>query len=189
MDTDTPITDLLDAWAEGDHAALDALMAVVYTELQASAKRALGKERRDHTLEPTALVNEVYLRLLRLKKVSWEGRGTFFAFAARLMRNILVEHARALGARKRGGHERRITLTRANLIVQAPTIDLLVLDEALSRLEKVDPSLVKLIELRFFAGLTEDETAEVLRSNRTAVQREWAVGKRLLVKLLEEGSP
>lgn len=188
MDTDTPITDLLNAWAEGNHAALDDLMPLVYTELRRAAERAMSHERPDHTLEPTALVNEVYLRLFQLKQVSWESRRAFFGFAARLMRNILVEYARSNRSQKRGGALKSVTLTKADLIVEAPTIDLLALDEALKRLEEVDPGLVRLIDLRFFGGLSEEEAAKELGSNRTAVQRDWAVGKRLLIKLLEEGS-
>ena len=184
MDTDTPITDLLGAWADGDRDALDELMGVVYAELWESARRAMAGERATHTLEPTALVNEVYLRLLRLKRISWESRSPFFAFAARLMRRILVEHARAVGAKKRGGEAARIALCHAELPGDAPVLDPLILDEALEELEAVDPRLVRIIELRFFTGLTEEETATVLGIGRATVQREWAVAKRLLTKLL-----
>lgn len=185
MNPDWPITDLLEQWAEGDKAALDELMALVYTELRESARRVMARERPTHTLDPTALVNEVYLRLLRLKKVSWEGRGAFFGFAVRLMRRILVEHARAVGAQKRGGTADRIGLERANLIVPEPTIDILILNEALEKLEAVDPQLVRLLELRFFGGFSEDETAGALNISRSSVQREWIVAKRLLIHLLE----
>jgi len=189
MDANLPITDLLDAWSEGDRAALDELMELVYTELRAGAKRAMARERHAHTLEPTALVNEVYLRLLRLKKVSWEGRNSFFGFAVRLMRRILVEHARAVGAEKRGGNAERVSLEHAELIVENPTIDALILDEALARLEAVDPRLVRIIELRFFGGFSEEETAEALHISRSSVQREWAVAKRLLAHLLDGEEP
>jgi RNA polymerase sigma factor (TIGR02999 family) len=189
MDANAPITDLLDAWSEGDREALDELMELVYTELRAGAKRAMARERQAHTLEPTALVNEVYLRLLQLKKVSWEGRSAFFGFAVRLMRRILVEHARAVGAEKRGGRAERVSLERAELIAKEPTIDVLILDEALAKLEAVDPRLVRIVELRFFGGFSEDETAEALQISRSSVQREWAVAKRLLAHLLDGEGP
>ncbi len=184
MDEHTPITDLLGACADGDREALDELKKVVYAELCERARRAMARERATHTLEPTALVNEVYLRLLRLKQVSWESRSPFFAFAARLMRRILVEHARAVGAQKRGGESTRIALCHAEMLVEAPVLDTLILDEALEKLEAVDPRLVRIIELRFFTGLTEEETATTLGIGRATVQREWAVAKRLLAPLL-----
>jgi RNA polymerase sigma-70 factor (ECF subfamily) len=186
MERDKPITDLLGAWAEGDREALGALMDLVYNELRVSARKAMAGEREDHTLQPTALVNEVYLRLLGLKRVSWEGRGPFFAFAARLMRRILVEHARAVGAEKRGGKLVHVTLESANLPAPSPTIDPLILEDALAKIEAVDERLVRIIELRFFTGLSEAETALALRVSRSSVQREWAVAKRLLAELLKD---
>jgi len=186
MERDRPITDLLGAWAEGDREALGALMEVVYTELQASARRAMAGERENHTLQPTALVNEVYLRLERMKRVSWENRTPFFAFAARLMRRILVEHARAVGADKRGGKLVHVTLESANLPAPTPTIDSLALEDALTKIEAVDQRLGQIIELRFYAGLNETETASVLGVSRSSVQREWATGKRLLAELLKD---
>jgi RNA polymerase sigma factor (TIGR02999 family) len=174
MDTNKPITDVLGAWSEGDRTALGELMELVYTELHAAAERAMARERATHTLQPTALVNEVYLRLENLKKVSWEGRG----------RQILVEHARANKAKKRGGQAERVVLESVPLLAEAPAIDPLVLEDALQKIETVDPRLVRIIELRFFAGLTENETAEALGVGRATVQREWAVGKRLLAELL-----
>jgi len=185
MNDDALITDFLDAWSQGDRAALDELMAVVYTELHESARQAMARERPTHTLDPTALVNEVYLRLVRLKKMSWDNRRPFFAFAARLMRHILVEHARALGAEKRPHEANRVSLEIAELAMQGPAIDPLMLDEALQDMETVDPQMVRLIELRFFTGLTEAETAATLGVSRSSVQREWAVAKRLLIKLLD----
>lgn len=187
MDADTPITSLLGAWAEGDREALGELMELVYRELQIAARQAMAGERPTHTLEPTALVNEVYLRLMRLKKVAWESRGPFFAFAARLMRRILVEHARAVRAQKRGGKLPHVSLESAELPALAPTIDPLVLEDALAKIEAVDERLVRIIELRFFTGLSEEETAAALGVSRSSVQREWAVGKRLLAELLKGG--
>jgi RNA polymerase sigma factor (TIGR02999 family) len=186
---DEPITDLLDAWAEGDREALDELMQLVYSDLRASARLAMARERKDHTLEPTALVNEVFLRLVHLKKVSWESRLPFFAFAARLMRRILVEHARASKAKKRGGTETMVTLEPGLLPVEAKVLDILILDEALKRIEAVDPRMLRMIELRFFIGLSEEEIAEVLRTSRSSIQRDWAVAKRFLIQLLDGLQP
>lgn len=184
MDADTPVTDLLDRWAEEGKEALDDLMEVVYTVLRESAGREMARERPDHTLDPTALVNEVYLRLLRLKKVSWEGRGAFYAYAVRLMRRILVEHARAVGAQKRGGDVRRVSLKSSEFQREDQTIDVLILDDALARVEAVDPRLVQVVELRFFGGFSEEEIAEALDTSRSSVQRDWAVARRLLSHLL-----
>lgn len=184
MANDASITDLLGAWSEGDSKALDQLMDIVYPELYQSARQAMARERASHTLQPTALINEVYLRLRKLERVSWESRIPFFAFAARLMRRILVEHARATGAKKRGGDADRVSLESPELLVEAPTIDILALGEALERLEAADPRLVQVVELRIFAGMTEEETAEALKVARSTVQREWAVAKRVLAELL-----
>ncbi|HEY3572060.1 MAG TPA: ECF-type sigma factor [Thermoanaerobaculia bacterium] len=184
MDTEKPVTDLLSAWASGDRAALDEVMALVYTELYRAARRAMAREDRSHTLDPTALVNEVYLRLVPLRSSSWEARGAFFAFAARLMRNILVEHARANDAEKRGGKAERVSLTHPELRAEAPDVDLLDLHNALLELETIDPAMVKLIDLRFFTGATEEETAAALGISRATVQRDWAFAKRFLADRL-----
>lgn len=185
MDAHASITDLLDAWADGDSEALNKLMPAVYTELQRKARRVMAGERPEHTLDPTALVHEVYLGLSRLKKVSWEGRGKFFAYVAVQMRHILAEHARALQARKRGGEAERVTLAESSLWAEAPPVDFLDLDAALRELETVDPALVRMIELRFFAGLSEEETAESLGRSRSWVYREWKVAKRFLADKLQ----
>jgi RNA polymerase sigma-70 factor, ECF subfamily len=184
MIEDAPVTELLKAWGAGDEGALDALMEAVYPELREGARQMMARERLSHTLQPTALVNEVYLRLLKLKQVSWESRVPFFAFAARLMRRILVEHARAVGAQKRGGEANRLSLDAVELAVEEPLIDILALEEALEKLEKVDPRLVRLIELRFFTGLSESETAEALGISRSSAQRDWILAKRVLAELL-----
>lgn len=185
MDNDTPVTDLLGEWSGGDRQALDDLMTLVYGELKEQCRRAMARERASHTLEPTALLNEVYLRLVGLKRSEWENRTAFFAFAVRLMRRILVEHAREVGAQKRGGQAQRVDLDFDVLPVSSGSVDVLDLDQLLSALEEHDPFLVKLIELRFFAGMTEREMAEALSVSRSKVQREWRVGKRLLARALE----
>jgi RNA polymerase sigma factor (TIGR02999 family) len=184
MESEKPVTDRLAAWAAGDRAALDEVMLLVYTELYQAARRAMSRERPSPILDPTSLVQEVYLRLVPLKPVSWEGRGPFFALAARLMRNILVEHARAAGSQKRGGGAERVTLAHPELQVGPPNVDLLDLHNALLELEALDPTMVKIIDLRFFTGATEDETAEALGMSRSGVQREWALAKRFLADRL-----
>lgn len=185
MDTPPSITDLLDAWADGDLEALNELTRVVYTKLREKARQAMAGERPTHTLTPTALVHEVYLELHRLKNVSFEGRGKFFAYVGVQMRTILREHARTLQAKKRGGEFERVTLAESSLWAEAPLVDFLDLDDALRELEEVDPLLVRMVELRFFAGLTEDETAEALGRSRSWVYREWKVAKRFLADKLQ----
>jgi RNA polymerase sigma factor (TIGR02999 family) len=185
MADDSPVTEFLHAWSDGDPQALEDLIALVYTELREMSRQAMRGERQSHTLNPTALVHEVYMRLAHLKRVSWESRVPFFAFAARLMRRVLVEHARAVKALKRGGLDERVDLELDEL-PDKRIIDTLHLDDMLSRLQEHDPFLVQIIELRFFSGLNEVETAEALGVSRTKVQREWRVGKRLLEALLGE---
>jgi RNA polymerase sigma-70 factor (ECF subfamily) len=184
MKDEKPITALLAAWAAGDRDALDDLMALVYTELQRIARRAMAGERASHTLDPTALVHEVYKRLVEVKSESWEGRAPFFAFSARLMRYVLVEHARSGGAKKRGGEMERVTLSHAEGQAGAPDVDLIDLHNALLELEARDPVMVKIIDMRFFAGSTEEEIATALDMSRSSVQREWALAKRFLADRL-----
>jgi RNA polymerase sigma factor (TIGR02999 family) len=179
MHDDSPITEYLHAWGDGDPAALEDLMALVYTELREQSRRFLRAERHVQTLNPTALVNEVYMRLVNLRKVSWDNRKPFFSFAATLMRRVIVEHARATRADKRGGFMQRVELDH-NYPAEMKRVDILELELVLADLEKTDPFLSKLIELRFFTGLTEEETAEVLGTNRTHIQEQWRIGKRLL---------
>lgn len=187
MPDDSPITEYLHAWSDGDPKALEDLMTLVYTELREMSQRALRRERRSHTLNPTALVNEVYLRLANLKQVSWENRKPFFGFAARLMRRVLVEHARAVNALKRGGADEQIDIELDDIPDTRETIAVLDLEDLLSRLQESDPLLVQIIELRFFSGLKEDEVAEVIGVSRSTVQREWRAGRLLLAKLLRGG--
>lgn len=184
MTKESPVTDYLHAWNDGEPKALEDLMALVYTELRAMSRNAMRADRETPTLNPTALVHEVYMRLASLKRVSWENRKPFFAFAARLMRRVLVEHARASKALKRGGDGKRVDLELAELPDGRHTIDALELDDILSRLEAKDPFLGQLIELRFFSGLTEDEAAEALGVPKVRVQREWRAGRRLLANML-----
>lgn len=186
MTEDRPITELLNAWQAGDGAALDRLVEFVYPELAESAQRAMRRERDSHTLEPTALVNEVYLRLQKTKGLSWEGREQFFTFAAGLMRRLLIEYARARRAQKRGGDTTRVSLEGVDFPVEERAIDPLVLEEALNALEEVDPRLVRVVELRVFAGFKEAEIAKALGLGRATVQRDWALAKRVLAKFLSD---
>jgi len=189
MRDDSPVTGYLRAWSEGDPEALEELIGLVYTELQAISRRLLRGERKDHTLNPTALVHEAYMRLARLKKVSWENRKPFFAFSAHLMRRILVDHARAAKSKGRAGWKERVDLDLVDLPEDQRLVDVLHLEDVLERLQARDPLLAQIIELRFFSGLNEVDTAEVLGLNRTRIQREWRVGRRLLAKLLRGEEP
>jgi RNA polymerase sigma factor (TIGR02999 family) len=181
---DSPVTEFLHAWSEGSAQALDDLVALVYTDLREMSRRALQGEQQLPTLSPTVIVNEVYMRLAHLKHVSWENRKPFFSFAAKLMRHVIVDYARAMRAGRRGRGQDRVDLDAAGLIVEQKSIEVLALEDALVRLERHDPFLVKLIEHKVFAGFTEDEMAEVLGVPKIRVQREWRVAKRLLAEFL-----
>ncbi len=178
-DSPRDITTILSGWNRDSKLALDELMPLVSAELRRRASRLFASERRNHTLSPTGLVNEVYLRLVDRRKVGWEGRAHFFAFASRTMRRILVEHARQRAAEKRGGGARAITLT-ASLASAEPDLDLLDLDEALGRLFDLDPEQGRIVELRFFAGLSIKETAAVLEIGEATVVRRWASARAWL---------
>ena len=190
MDTPLPdqITTWLDGWREGDHDARDRLFAVVHPQLRQIASRFLRHERYDHTLEPNALVNELYVRLLGGAPVAFRDRAHFFAIAAQTMRRILIDYARARVAGKRGGQQQRVNLSAVdgwNPVAQNE--DILALDEALSTLERADPRAAKVVELRFFGGLLEDEVAEVLGVSAITVKRDWKVARAWLVSRLQSG--
>lgn len=187
MSGEHSITDLLNNWQAGDRAALDRLVEIVYPELHESARRAMNQERREHTLTPTALVNEVYLHLQKKRGLGLESRSDFFAFAASLMRRVLVDHARARKAKKRGEGE-LLSLEGIDVPEATPAIDILVLEEVLEKLEKADPRLARHIELRVFAGLKEKEIAQELGLGRATVQRDWQKAKLVLAKLLSDGT-
>lgn len=182
------VTGLLQAWGAGDDSALDALFPIVYGELRQRAGKVLGRERAGHTLQPTALVHEAYLRLVDQKRVRWEGRAQFFAIAARVMRRVLVDHARSRLAGKRGGGARHVTLIDARLDLDAASaagdagdaVDLLALDDALERLAAFDPRKARLVELRYFAGLSIPEAAEAIGVSQATVIRDWNVARRWL---------
>jgi len=173
------VTRLLLAWGEGDAAALDELTPLVYGELRRLAQSTFRSERSDHTLQGTDLVHETYLRLVEQNRVRWRNRTQFFAIAARLMRRILVDHARGRQAAKRGGG-RPPALDLAPHISAPLDVDILALDQALDRLAAFDLRQSRIVELRFFSGLTVDETAEVLTLSKATVKREWTVAKAWL---------
>jgi RNA polymerase sigma factor (TIGR02999 family) len=175
------VTQLLLEWGAGDRGALDRLLPVVFDELRRLAHAYLRRERAGHTLQPTALVNEAYLRLVDQQSVRWQNRAQFFGIAANLMRQILVDHARQRAAEKRGGaNQRRLSLTQAERIANRPEVDVLALHEAMERLAGFDPQQSRIVELKFFAGLTIEETAEVLNVSHATVEREWKLARAWL---------
>ena len=171
------VTRLLAALNEGDGEALPALLPLVYDELHGLATRYLRHERRALTLQPTVLVHEAYLRLVGQRAVHWQNRAHFFGIAAQAMRRILVDHARAHRALKRGGRREDVPLDEVMVSAPEQAVDVLLLDEALARLAAVDPRQARLVELRFFGGLTVEETAAVLDMSATTVKREWRVAR------------
>jgi len=185
------VTGLLAAWGAGDRAALDALLPLVYDELRRQARSALRGEGAGHTLQPTALVHEAYLRLADGRPGPWRSRGEFFGIAARCMRQVLVDAARTRQAAKRGGGAHAVTLGDADALAagaaggEVAGVDVLALDAALERLAALDPDQARLVELRYFAGLTIDDTAAALGVSPATVSREWSVARRWLRRALE----
>ncbi|MBZ5537061.1 MAG: sigma-70 family RNA polymerase sigma factor [Acidobacteriia bacterium] len=179
---------LLQAWRGGDEAALGTLMPLVYDELHRLAHRYMVHERAGHTLQTTALVNEAYLRLVDANRVDWQDRVHFFAICANLMRRILVDFARSRGYQKRGGNVKKVSLEESVLVSPEPGVDLVKLNDALNTLTGFDPRKAKVVELRFFGGLSEEEAAEVLKVSRDTVKRDWRLAKVwLLEELSDEG--
>ena len=174
------VTELLLNWRQGDQDAREQLIPLVYAELRRVARRYLRQERPDHTLQSGALVHEAYLRLLHEKTPQWENRAHFFGFAAQLMRHILVDHARSRNAAKRGAGVPRLALDEQIALPQSRNLDLLALDDALNRLAELDPQQSKLIELRFFGGLSIEETAVILNISPATVKREWTTARAWL---------
>src|SRR5687768_14917564 len=183
------VTALLRAWSAGDASAADPLLAVVYKELRRQATRYLARERADHTLRPTALVNETYLRLVQQRKVVWQDRAQFFGVAATVMRRLLVDYARQHHAIKRGAW-RTVSLDDGETVAltPAPDLDVLALNDALTELATLDPMRTRMIELRFFAGLTTDETAEALGVSSATVTRGWRLARAWLHHRLTHGA-
>ncbi len=179
--TDRPeagdVTLLLDQLSDGRPQALDALMPVVHGELRRQAARYLRKERVNHTLQPTALVNEAFMRLVDQRNIRWQNRAHFFGIASQAMRRILVDHARAHARVKRGGPKAQVTLDEGMLAGEQKSIDLLALDEALERLATLDERQARVVELRFFGGLSVEETGEVMNISPATIQREWSMAR------------
>ena len=185
MDTPLPnITELLVAWRNGDQGAINSLASLVYDELHRAAARCMAGERPGHILQTTALVNEAYLRLVEWKNVQWQNRAHFFAMAAQIMRRILVDDARSRLRAKRGGNALQVTLSEAAGIPAGRRADLLALDEALNTLESLDPRQARVVEMRFFAGLSLEETAEVLDVSVGTVRRDWSLAQAWLFREL-----
>lgn len=181
------VTDLLVAWSGGDPSALEELVPLVHGELRRLARRAMARERGGHTLQTSALVNEAYLRLVDLSRVRWQDRAHFFAMSARLMRRILVDHARSRASRKRGGGARKVSFDEALVVSKEREADLVALDDALHALASVDPRKSQVVELRFFGGLGVDEAAEALHVSPETVARDWRLAKVWLLRELGGG--
>lgn len=183
------VTALLLAWSQGDQTALEKLTPLVYQELRRLARGYMGHERAGHTLQTTALVHEAYLRLVDSSRVRWQNRAHFFAVSAQLMRRILVDFARARQYQKRGGEAVRVSLAEAFEVAEGQEADLVALDDALQSLAAVDPRKSRVVELRFFGGLSVEETAEVLQVSPDTVMRDWRLAKLWLLREISKGAP
>jgi RNA polymerase sigma factor (TIGR02999 family) len=182
------VTVLLRAWSDGNDAALEQLLPIVEAELRRLARIYMAKERRGHTLQTTALVNEAFVRLVDAKGFRWQDRSHFLGISARLMRRVLVDHARARGYQKRGGGAQRVTLTDALLVTPESSLHLVDVDRALEALAAVDARKAKVVELRFFGGLSVEETADVLHVSNDTIKRDWRLAKLWLLRKLESKS-
>ena len=185
VSTSRDVTGLLQAWGKGDEAALQKLMPLVYEQLHAAARRYMAQERPGHTLQTTALIHETYLRLVNVRQVKWQDRAHFLAMCAQLMRRILIDFARSRGYQKRGGAMPRMSLEEAPSVCSEPDPDLVALDDALKGLAAVDERKSKVVELKFFGGLSVEETAEVLKISVATVVRDWNLAKVWLLRELK----
>jgi RNA polymerase sigma factor (TIGR02999 family) len=181
------VTQLLLAWSDGDKAALEVLTPLVYAELHRLAGRYMRRERAGHALQTTALVNEAYVRLIDFRQVRWQNRAQFFAVAAQLMRHILVDFARARLRAERGGYKQQVSLEEAAVVSKDIGADLVALDDALNSLAEIDPRKSRMVELRFFGGLSVEETAKALNISPRTVQREWSLARDWLYRELSKG--
>ena len=181
------VSGLLRAWCQGDLQARDKLLPLVYAELRHRAAAYLRRERTDHTLQPTALVHEAYLRLIGQERVVWQNRAHFYSVAAQMMRRILVDHARGHRRGKRFGAAVRVTLDERVGMATPPDCELLLLDQALNELAAIDPQQAQIVELRYFGGLTEGEVASVLSVSRSTVTRDWTIAKGWLYRRITTG--
>ena len=178
------LTQLLRAWGEGDHEALEKLTPLVYDELHRLAHHYMAREKPGHTLQTSALVNELYLRLVDIPQMSWQNRAHFFALSARMMRRILTDFARSRHYLKRGGEARHVSLDETAVVSREVDADIVALDEALDRLAALDPRKSQVVELRFFGGLDVEQTAEVLKVSAETVKRDWRFAKAWLLRAL-----
>jgi len=181
------VTQLLLDWSNGNEAALERLTPLVYEELHRLAHRHMRRERPGHTLQTSALVNEAYVRLIDQQSVHWQNRAQFYSIASRLMRRILVDHARAHNRRKRGGGALQVSLDEAAVVSQERAAELIALDEALSSLAAIDQRKTQVVELRFFGGMSVEETAEVLKVSAVTVMRDWSTAKAWLKRAIDTG--
>jgi RNA polymerase sigma-70 factor (ECF subfamily) len=180
------VTELLLEWRQGDSAALDKLTPLVYDELRRIAHRYMQQERDGHTLQTTALVNEAYVRLVGQQRIEWQNRAHFFGVTAQVMRRVLIDHARRRGYTKRGGEAQQVPLEDAAVMSHGRAAELVALDEALEELAKLDPRKSRVVELRYFGGLSIEETAEVLKVSPMTVRRDWRAAKAWLYRALTE---
>jgi RNA polymerase sigma-70 factor (ECF subfamily) len=187
MTSERDVTQLLRAWSDGDDGALGELVPLVEAELRRLARVYMSRERRDHTLQPTALVNEAFVRLVDARTVRWQDRAHFLGISARLMRRVLVDHARSRGYQKRGGGLHRVTFD--DQMVETPEfdVDLMALDRALQGLAQIDERKCRVIEMRFFGGLSVEETATALRVSTDTVKRDWRIARLWLLKAIQDG--
>jgi RNA polymerase sigma factor (TIGR02999 family) len=183
------ITRLLVDWRKGDQAAFEQLIPLVHAELRRVAHRHMAHERAGHTLQATALVNEAYIRLIDVRQVNWQDRAHFFAMSSRLMRRILVDFARSKGYQKRGGGAQKVTLDEALIVSAEARHDLVAIDDALNALAVVDPRKAQVVEMRFFGGLSVEETAEALKVSVDTVKRDWKLAKAWLLRELAQSPP
>jgi RNA polymerase sigma factor (TIGR02999 family) len=181
------LTQLLIDWSNGDQSAFDKLMPLIDEELRRLAHRYMSRERAGHTLQTTALVNEAFVRLVNRKNVNWQNRAHFFGLAAQLMRTILVDHARSHACAKRGGGAFKLELDDALVVSQKKAAEVIALNDALNELVRLDPQQSRIVELRFFGGLTVEETAEVLHLSPATIKREWSTAKAWLYHELSKG--
>ncbi len=182
------VTELLIEWQRGDATALDKLTPLVYDEIRRIAHRYLKRERNGHTLQTTELVNEAYMRLLGTQRIDWQNRAHFFGVTAQVMRRILIDHARRRRYAKHGGEARQVSLENAAVMSRQRATELILLDEALTELARIDPRKSRVVELRYFGGLSLDETAEVLQISLMTVRREWRSAKAWLYKEVNRDS-
>ncbi len=180
------VTRLLVDWRNGDQGALEQLIPLVHEELRRVARRHMAHERAGHTLQATALVNEAYVRLIDIRQVNWQDRAHFFAMSSRLMRRILVDFARSKGYQKRGGGAQKVSLDEALIVSQEPGADLVALDDALTALAGFDARKAQVVEMRFFGGLSVEETAEALKVSVDTVMRDWKLAKAWLLRELKD---